>query len=102
MALASLLAAGVPLAIAVAPADAVSANCTAWKQTKSQSGSLDANRAAASCTSIGSTTKVRATLDRSGASDYHSDWFTTTNKTYYSGWATCYAGCSARYDTASR
>ncbi|MFI5625706.1 hypothetical protein ACIA03_19725 [Nocardioides sp. NPDC051685] len=68
---------------------------------KHQTG-LDYYRAAVRCTSIGSSSKVRATLDRSGAVDRHSAWFTTTNKTYYTNYASCYAGCSARADTAAR
>ena len=33
---------------------------------------------------------------RSGGPDYHTSWFTTKNKYYYTGYYTCYAGCSAR------
>jgi hypothetical protein len=80
---------------------AVSADCTAWKETKSEMG-MDPHRARAYCRSIGSTTKVRARLIRDGAVDYHSSWFTQTYTTYSSGWATCYAGCRADYQLANR
>lgn len=98
--LAVALVAGAPLMLTASPANAA-ASCTATKQVKHQTG-LDYYRAAVRCTSIGSSTNVRATLDRSGAVDRHSAWFTTTNKTYYTAYASCYAGCSARTETAAR
>lgn len=83
------------------PAQALSADCTAWKETKSEVG-LDPNRARAYCQSIGGATKVRARLIRDGAVDYTSSWFTQTYTTYSSGWATCYSGCRADFQVASR
>ena len=41
---------------------------------------------------------MRAKLQRDAAKDYTSGWFTTRNKSYYTGYATCYAGCRATYD----
>lgn len=99
--LATLVASGIPLIVAAMPANALSATCSAWKETKVQTG-LDQHRAAAKCTSIGSGTKVRATLDRTGATDYHSSWFTVRNTTYRTAYGDRVAGCSARYDTAAR
>lgn len=88
--------------LATAPsASAVSASCTAVKQTDSQVG-LDAHRARVICSSIASDTKVRAKLVRNGAVDYTSSWFTTKGKYYYTAWASCYAGCHATYEVARR
>lgn len=89
------------VALLDSPANAVSASCTAVKQTESGPG-LDSHRARAICSRIASDTKVRAKLVRNAANDYEGSWFTTINKYYYSGWATCYAGCSARYDVTAR
>jgi regulator of RNase E activity RraB len=83
------------------PAAALGASCTAVKQTREEMG-LDSHRARVICTWIASDTKVRAKLVRDGAKDYTSSWFTTTNKYYYTGWATCYAGCHAVYEVAPR
>jgi hypothetical protein len=83
------------------PASAVGASCTAVRQSKSQIG-LDHHRARVICTRINSDTKVRAKLIRDGAKDYTSSWFTTEDKYYYTGYATCYAGCRAVYEVAAR
>lgn len=63
---------------AISPrAEALSSNCSASLQSI-----VGATRAQGSCRSIGSDTKVRVTMDLTNGPDYHSVWFTTTNKTY--------------------
>ncbi|WP_454860193.1 hypothetical protein [Promicromonospora soli] len=45
---------------------------------------------------------MRAQLIRDGGPDYFSSYFTTENKGYATGWYTCYAGCTAGYQVATR
>lgn len=95
VAVAALLG-SVGVTLATAPATAVGGNCSAVRQTQERSWDLDLHRARANCTSLQGDSKARGTLVRDGGPDYHTSWFTTTNKYYYTGWYTCYAGCSAR------
>lgn len=93
---------GVPiLAATTAPAWAISGSCSAVRETDSQIG-LDAYRARASCSSLSGDAKARAKLVRDGGPDYTSSWFTTLNKSYYTGWYTCYLGCHATYEIDAR
>ena len=93
---------GVPIVAAtVAPAWALSGSCSAVRETDSRIG-LDAYRTRASCTSLSGDAKARAKLVRDGGPDYTSSWFTTLNKSYYTGWYTCYAGCHATYEIAPK
>ena len=101
IAMASLVTAGAPLVLALTPAQAFSASCSAWKTTIPRTG-WDDNYATATCTSIGATTKVRAKLDVTADSDAHSVWFTTTYRTYSTPTTNCVWGCSATYELASR
>jgi hypothetical protein len=41
-------------------------------------------------------------LDRSGDTDAHSEWFTTTHKWYATGQRTCGFGCSATFEMRQR
>lgn len=89
------------LAIVVVSATATSASCNADRQ-KDEVWGPDTYRAKAFCDQIGSGTKVRAKLQRDGGVDWHSDWFTRTYTSNYTGWATCPLGCRALYDPAPR
>lgn len=93
---AALLLSPLAVSITATTATAFGGNCSAVKQTQAVRWGLDNHRARAICSSIQGDTKARATLVRNGGPDYHSVWFTTTNRYYYTGWYTCYAGCSAR------
>ncbi|WP_161965037.1 hypothetical protein [Ornithinimicrobium cerasi] len=93
-ALAAMLTSGA-VSLATLPAQAVGGNCSAVKQTEAKFGP-DSHRARANCASLQGDSKARGTLVRNGGPDYHTSWFTTTGKYYYTGWYTCYAGCSAR------
>jgi hypothetical protein len=91
-----------PVAMIASAADAASApTCNAGKWTNVKDG-LDDNRAYATCSAISSTTKVRAKLVRTLQSDITGSWFTTTNVTYYTAWATCPYGCSGGAEWAAR
>lgn len=81
------------------PANAVGGNCSASKQEKEVTG-LNQFRARAKCTSLQGDSKARPKLIRDGGPDYTGPYFTTLNKYYYTGWYTCYAGCSAAYEIA--
>jgi hypothetical protein len=91
-----VLTAGV--AMAAGPASAT--DCTAWKGTDVVNNAPDLYRASASCTEISADRKVEAQLNRSGQTDRFSDYFTTENKTYRTGWNNCLFGCSAEYNVA--
>ncbi|GHH76455.1 hypothetical protein [Promicromonospora soli] len=97
---AGLLVLSAGVAVAAAPASATS--CNSWRGQKVNDHGLDSFRAGAACTEINSNHKVRAQLVRDAAKDKFSDYFTTENKSYYSVWVTCYAGCSDDYQVASR
>jgi len=100
----TLLVAGLALplvAVSSTVAWAISGSCQAHRETDEQWG-LDAYRSRASCSSLSGDAKARAKLIRDGGPDYFSSYFTTLNKNYYTGWYTCYAGCSATYEIAPR
>lgn len=97
-----LLLASAVIGVTLAPAEALSSNCSAIKQTIVHSGSLDENRSRAICSSIGGDTAVRAQLNRSGGVDYFSPRFTTTNTYNYTGYASCPGGCFATYKNEQR
>jgi len=86
------------VAVTAGPAYAAT-SCDDAREQKSQVG-LDAYRAKTKCSSIQTNYKVRAKLIRNGGPDYTSQWFTQLNVWYYSGWYTCYQGCSAGHETA--
>lgn len=85
---------------AVAAAPAAASNCSSALHKKVVDLGRDHFRASATCSSISGDHKVRAKLIRDGGPDYHSSWFTTENKRYYTSWYTCYAGCRAGYEVA--
>ncbi|MEU4387708.1 hypothetical protein [Promicromonospora sp. NPDC023805] len=85
-------------AMAAAPASATT--CTAWKGTTVINNAPDEYRASASCTEISADRKVEAQLNRNNQTDRFSDYFTTENKTYRTGWVECFWGCSAEYNVA--
>lgn len=89
----SVLSAGAAAFVAVlgglamaSPADAVSGNCTHWVNKAAISGAPDAYRVGAACTSLGGDSKARGVLMVNEATDSHTAWFTTINKSYYSSY----------------
>lgn len=94
-----VLTAGV--AMASVPASATT-SCSSDLHKRVNDFFPDEFRASATCSNIDSDEKARAKLDRNNGPDWHSDWFTTENKRYYTGWATCYAGCDDDYLITSR
>lgn len=76
---------------APAPAQAIGGDCTAVRE----SGSGGTYRARASCASLNADSRARAKLVRNLGPDYTSSWFTALNVWRYTGWYTCYSGCSA-------
>lgn len=97
----SLLAVGT-LAVGISSAQALSSTCTPVMQTDSNPFSYDYHRVRATCSAIGSTTKVRGVHSRDGAGDEYTTWFTTTNTYYYSPWARAAFGSSVKMEQASR
>lgn len=86
--------------VAVAtPANAVGGNCSASKQENDVFGPNE-YRSRASCSSLQGDSRARPKLIRDGGPDYTGPYFTTLNKYYYTGWYTCYAGCTAAYEIA--
>lgn len=77
-------------------------SCYAYKEYQNNNNGLDPNRGLGNCTAIDSSTKARIKLVRSGQIDLASSWFTATNVTYYTAWATCPYGCSGGYEWAPR
>lgn len=92
---ASLLAGGA-VVVTVAPANAVGGNCSATRQMREVVGPNE-YRSRASCSSLQGDTRARAQLNRDGGPDYFSSWFTRLNTYYYTGYYSCYSGCSATY-----
>jgi hypothetical protein len=82
--------------------DAVSADCSSWKEKKTYPVLRDSHRARTRCAAIGSDTKVRPKLDRRLMGDAIGSYFTSTYTTYSTYWVVCDFGCSARHEIARR
>lgn len=87
----------IALFVSAAPAKAVGGDCTSRREGNPQVG-LDKFRAGAMCYSLQLDSRARAKLNRNGGPDYHSSWFTRLGTWHWSGWYTCYAGCSANVE----
>lgn len=57
--------------------EALGGSCRAWFVNE-----VGTTQAAGSCTHLNSDTKARVTLDLTLSPDYHSSWFTKTNRVY--------------------
>jgi hypothetical protein len=75
------------LLFAPTQAGAVGGSCHSNMEKEVRDLSPDAYRVRAICSSLDSDTKARGVLDRPG-NDCETVWFTTVNKSYYSGWCT--------------
>jgi hypothetical protein len=84
-----------------APAKALGGDCSADKEIEVKVG-LDNNRARAVCYSLDGDSKARPKLIRNGGPDYSGSYFTALWTYFYTGWYTCYAGCSGAYELAQR
>ena len=84
------------------PTAAVSASCVSKMENKVHTLRYDEHRAGAYCTSISSSTMVRAKLNKTGGPDANSVWFTATRVWRYTGWKTCAYGCFDTYELKDR
>jgi hypothetical protein len=84
-------------------AQAVGGSCTSTRQ--SRAGSIPGTteyRSAASCSALNSDSRARAKLIRNLGPDYTGSYFTALNVWKYTGYYTCYSGCSDAYEIAHR
>jgi hypothetical protein len=95
---ASVLAAAAMFAVFIvsaAPAQAVGGSCTSERLSRGSE-----YRAAAKCSALNSDSRARPKLIRNLGPDYTGGYFTALNVWKYTGWWTCYSGCSAAYEIA--
>jgi hypothetical protein len=79
---------GTVLAIVAPQAEAVGGNCSSVRQEKDDTG-YNSYRVRARCSSLNADSKAKGVLDKSGASDPETTWFTQLNTYKYSNYTTC-------------
>ena len=78
-------------------AQAVGGSCHSNMEEKVIAHLPNGYRVRAICSSLDSDTKAQGKLDRPG-NDCETEWFTTVNKNYYSGWCTQGRGTVVKLD----
>lgn len=82
------IAAGGVLFIAPQHAEATGGNCSSIRQEKEDTG-YNSFRVRASCSSLQADSKAKGVLEKAGASDPETAWFTALNTYKYSNYTTC-------------
>lgn len=80
-------------------ASATGGDCAAYRDCQAVPLAPDNYRVRAICSRLDYETRARGVLDRVGL-PFHTQWFTSTGRAYYSQWGNCMGGCSTRVEMA--